>query len=129
MAKYLLLLLSLIFMLAEFSFGQSGGNVRGVLRDSTAGQFLSGATVTLMQAKDSSLVSYTRTSVNGSFAIRNVSDGSYRLLITHVGYQPVTRNFIINQCLRAFYPEETPRITNRCDLLTLEIVSGLSESL
>jgi len=76
---------------------QNSGRVKGILSDTASRQFLSNATVTILNGKDSSLVSFARTNGNGAFTIGGLENGNYRLLITHVGFRNVSKNFIISQ--------------------------------
>ncbi|MER3498395.1 MAG: hypothetical protein C4308_07050 [Chitinophagaceae bacterium] len=54
--------------------------------DSLARQPVSYATVTLLQKKDSTLVSFTMTDQHGRFELSGISSGEYRLLLTHLNY-------------------------------------------
>lgn len=91
MQKFYLWLLLCLFSLAVHA---QHGVVKGTLSDTLARQPVASATITLLQKKDSSLVSFTMTNGNGYFEISNVPAGEYRLLITHVKYHtlrlPVT---------------------------------------
>lgn len=94
----LLLLIALLFLLPTL-YAQNEGSIQGLLKDSSTGLPLSGATVTVLLAKDSSLVSFTRTNSKGYFSIRNIEPGPYRLLVTHIGYLNISRAFTINAAL------------------------------
>ena len=76
----------LCFLLAIAS-AQKNGSLRGIAFDTLSRQPVSNATITLMQRKDSSLVSFTMTDNYGRFELSNVQNGEYRLLITHVSYR------------------------------------------
>ncbi len=91
----LLLLVSFICLLPTL-YAQKECSIQGMVKDSSTGLPLSGATVTVLLAKDSSLVSFSRTNSNGFFSIRNIDYESYRLLVTHVGYLNISRAFTIN---------------------------------
>ena len=81
-------LLSLLFSSCSFYvFSQKNGSVKGVAFDTISKQPVSSATLTLMQKKDSSLVTFTMTDNNGKFDLTNIQNGEYRLLITHVNYR------------------------------------------
>jgi len=68
------------------SFGQVF-QVQGIIMDSSAKIALPYATVSLVHAKDSSLVSFARSNEEGSFTIKNFTAGRYLLSISYVGYQ------------------------------------------
>ena len=62
--------------------------IQGSLKDSIAGRALNSATVSLVYANDSSLVSFSRTNEAGLFNFKNVSPGSYLISVSYVGYSP-----------------------------------------
>lgn len=93
----------LIFLLAlvyTISAGQKTGSIRGVVMDTLSKQPVSGATVTLLLQKDSSLVSFTMTNSAGIFVLDNINYGDYRLLITHVGYYNSNKYFSLTDSVR-----------------------------
>ena len=61
--------------------------IKGHLIDSTK-ETLIGATVMLLDSKDSTLLSYAKSDLNGYFAIKNVKKQAYLLKVTYVGYIP-----------------------------------------
>ena len=82
--KQLLLLIS--FFISSLAFAQKNpGKVIGSLKDAKD-ESLPDATISVMQAKDSSLISFTRTSNSGYFEIKNLDTGSYYLLISYQGF-------------------------------------------
>ncbi|MEP7163155.1 MAG: outer membrane beta-barrel protein [Ferruginibacter sp.] len=84
MKKMYVLLLSLPIALG--SMAQKNGTVKGVAFDSNYKRPIELATVSLLEKKDSSLVSFTMTDNAGRFEFKNIRNGEYRLLITHVNY-------------------------------------------
>jgi len=69
--------------------------VKGVAYDTLAKQPIAAATVTVLERKDSSLVSFTMTGNDGRFEIKGLANGDYRLLITHVNYHNSNKYFSI----------------------------------
>lgn len=67
------------------------GVIRGTVIDSTTGKPLREASVSLLQARDSSYLAYTISDGDGNFLLRNVAPGRYRLLVTYVGYENGSR--------------------------------------
>ncbi len=59
-------------------------DIRGIVTDSTDAPLVA-ATVLLTQAADSTLVSFSQTEDDGSFLLKNVDKGDYRLQITYIG--------------------------------------------
>jgi len=62
--------------------------IQGTLKDSLANRALNAATVSLVYAKDSSLVSFSRTNEAGLFNFKNVAPASYLISFSYVGYVP-----------------------------------------
>ncbi|MDF2190938.1 outer membrane beta-barrel family protein [Paraflavitalea sp. CAU 1676] len=75
---------------------QKNGSVKGSLYDSVAKQPVASATITVLQKKDSSLVTFTMTDSKGRFEITQLANGDYRLLITHVNYHGSNKTFSID---------------------------------
>jgi hypothetical protein len=94
MKKILLVLLSGFFWMAASA--QKNGTIKGVVFDTIAKQPVSAATITVLQSKDSSLVTFTMTNSRGEFSLTTVPYGDYRLLVTHVSYHNVNKYFTIN---------------------------------
>jgi hypothetical protein len=65
---------------------QKNGSIKGIAFDSLAKQPVTSATVSVMDKKDSSLISFTMTDNGGRFELKGIPNGDYRLLITHVNY-------------------------------------------
>lgn len=86
------LLLLALAGLAAPAHAQSRAEVSGVVTDTTEAG-LGGATVVLLGAADSTLVSFTTTAGDGAFRLRRVPAGDYVLQVTFVGFaahmQPV----------------------------------------
>ena len=66
-------------------------SIKGALRDS-ANRPLDGATVMLLDGKDTSLVSFARSQSTGVFEFKNLANEAYFLKITYIGLQPVQQN-------------------------------------
>ena len=94
MKKYLLLVFTAF--ICTIATAQRNGDIRGIIYDTIAKQPVGGATITLLNKKDSSLVSFTMTNSAGLFTLNNVSYGEYRLLVTHIGYHNVNKIFSIS---------------------------------
>jgi Outer membrane protein beta-barrel family/Carboxypeptidase regulatory-like domain len=70
--------------------------LKGAVAD-TAHKPLVSATVMLLNAKDSSLVNFSRTNTEGRFAFPNLSASNYILKVTFVGLQSNERRLTLNQ--------------------------------
>jgi len=91
---YSLLLFSLCHLAIQ---AQKNGTVKGVAFDTISKTTVPDATITILQKKDSSLVSFGMTDNAGRFSIDALPVGEYRLLITHVSYHNSTRFFAITE--------------------------------
>ncbi|HYM94938.1 MAG TPA: carboxypeptidase-like regulatory domain-containing protein, partial [Chitinophagaceae bacterium] len=85
-----------LLMSSVYSFAQKNGIVHGVAFDTLAKQPVSSATITVVQKKDSSLVTFTLTDNKGNFELKGIPNGDYRLLITHVNYHNSNKYFTID---------------------------------
>ena len=101
MMKFLrhLLLFSLVFSQLH-ALSQKNGSVKGVVMDTIAKQPVAAATITVLQRKDSSLVTFTMTNSSGAFSLSGVEPGDYRLLVTHTNYHNGNKYFSINDSLK-----------------------------
>ncbi|MBL7847687.1 MAG: TonB-dependent receptor family protein [Cyclobacteriaceae bacterium] len=79
------ILLSVFFALAVLSSSAQKFTLRGQAVDTVSSPMPS-ATVMLLQAKDSALVSFAATDRQGNFELKNINRGEYQLKITFVGY-------------------------------------------
>ncbi|RIV25461.1 TonB-dependent receptor [Fibrisoma montanum] len=66
---------------------QGPGSVVGTVLDSLTRQPLSEASVSVLAARDSALVSFAITDAAGKFAFRGLAEGRYRIVVTFVGYR------------------------------------------
>ncbi|MBI5371122.1 MAG: outer membrane beta-barrel protein [Sphingobacteriales bacterium] len=79
---------------------QKNGTVKGIAFDTISKQNVGAATITVLERKDSSLVTFTMTGADGRFEIRGLANGDYRLLITHVNYHNSNKYFSITDSLK-----------------------------
>lgn len=76
---------------------QKTGIIKGIAFDTLSKQPVESATVSLLEKKDSSLVSFSMTDNAGRFEFKNIRNGEYRLLITHVNYRGSSRIISITE--------------------------------
>ncbi len=92
--KYLILLSTLLLLAITMATAQKKGlSVKGQLTDSLKKQQIADATVSLINAKDSSLVAFTRTDSVGNFSFQQLKPGKYRLSASQVNFHPKWKNF------------------------------------
>lgn len=85
MTRLTLILLCLIAGIST-SFAQQNGSVKGLVTDTLNKQNLTNAVVSVLRAKDSVLVKFTRTNKEGSFNLPNISAGKYIVMVTFPSY-------------------------------------------
>ncbi|MBL7763293.1 MAG: outer membrane beta-barrel protein [Chitinophagaceae bacterium] len=86
----------LFFLLTTLLAIGQRATVKGILRDTISRQPVANATISLLQKKDSSLVSFTMADNDGRFEINGVSKGDYRLMITHINYHNANKTFRVD---------------------------------
>lgn len=64
----------------------SAGKVTGSIKDGGQQKVIDAASISLLKAKDSSLVKIAVTDKEGNFSIENVKEGSYLVLATSIGH-------------------------------------------
>lgn len=81
-------ILSATFCLILCSFVASAQkpSIKGVITDTSSKQNLANTSISLLRAKDSILVKFTRSNGNGNFVLNNLDTGNYVLLITYPQY-------------------------------------------
>lgn len=73
--------------LFNFSYAQNpGGKISGIILDETK-KPLDGATIILLIAKDSAVVSTQLAKADGSFAFQNLKDNTYIVKASYIGYK------------------------------------------
>ena len=81
-------LFALLFLTLSLNAQKVDGSIRGRILDSASVQPVAGATVSLMQASDSSLVTFTVSNKNGQFEFKGIPSGSYKVVIAHQSLEP-----------------------------------------
>jgi len=123
--RKILALLALSFGFYSSYAQKADGSITGKLVDTASKQPISDATVSLVQAKDSSLVTFTLTNKQGLFEIKGLAVGNYRLIITHQVYMEIKKNVSITDDKKQVNVGE---ITPAKDFKTLEGVVVTNEA-
>ncbi len=97
MKKFLLSTTICLFFFSALTAQTGIGVVKGSLADSIYKEIMSEATITVLSAKDSTVVSYVLSDAKGEFQIRDLDSGSYRLTVSYAGYSPISRFFRITR--------------------------------
>jgi hypothetical protein len=125
MKKTFTLLFFAIFLFSISHAQRTDGSIKGKLIDTAAKQPIPDATVSAINAKDSSLASYTLSDKQGVFEIRGLDSGKYRLVITHQGYTETKKPFSITSVKKII---DFGNLIIQKDYKTLEGVTVTSES-
>jgi hypothetical protein len=92
------LLIFIFSFLSFLSFAQkNNGRISGVIVSDSARQKMSGATVTLVNAKDSSVEKMTASDSKGRFVLNELKSSSYYLIISEVGYNPLMKAVVLTE--------------------------------
>ncbi len=78
-------------LLCAAASAQTTGTVKGKLIDSTSKQSLKDATITILDARDSTLEVFGLAAADGSFSISNISFGDMLLQVRFSGYEPISQ--------------------------------------
>lgn len=93
--RKLYVLFSLILFTHYAHAQKADGSIKGKLVDSTTNQSIVDATVSLLLAADSSMVTFTLTNKEGVFEFRNLAAANYRLIISHREINEVRKSVAI----------------------------------
>jgi hypothetical protein len=78
--------LCLLCVLSISTLNAQNSSIKGSITDTLNKQNLNRTVIALLKAKDSVLVKFTRSDVDGKFEIKNVPAGKFVLMITHPTY-------------------------------------------
>lgn len=84
-------------LLSFAASAQATGSVKGKLADSLNKQSLKDASVTILDARDSSLEVFALAKADGSFSILNIPFGEMILQVKFQGYEPYARKIIFSK--------------------------------
>ena len=91
---------ALIFLLLLFSaltsVAQTSYTVSGQILDTTANVKLLNTSISLLNAKDSTLRTFTRSNAEGMFSLKTPAVGKYILLVTYPGYADYVEHFTLD---------------------------------
>lgn len=97
MKNSLILILLLGSVLTTLAQNRINGTVKGKLTDSLYKESMAEATVSILNPRDSSVVTYALANSKGEFEIKDIDTGTYRLLVTFQGYSKVSKIITISR--------------------------------
>ena len=96
--KFLLIIfLGILCICGASAQGSNGLTISGLLVDADEKEPMPQVTIQLFAAADSTFVGGTVTNNRGNFSIEAPSNGTYRLKISSIGYQPIEREVTIRK--------------------------------
>ena len=95
MSKFLALFIITLLASGAIMAQKADGSVKGMLIDSSSKQAITDATISIINTKDSSLITFTLSNKQGVFEIKGLEAGSYQLVISHPAYQPLNQNVLL----------------------------------
>jgi len=118
--------LSLAFFLClccTYLFAQNPFQVKGIVADSTAHVKLRNATISILNAKDSTLYKFTRATESGSFEVQPMRAGNFILLLTYPEYADYVYQFTLDAANPSFN-FKTVNMKLKATLLNEVIIKG-----
>ncbi|MGM9476326.1 outer membrane beta-barrel protein [Pedobacter sp. GSP4] len=94
--KRLLLSLCFLVFISSFVKAQQLHAIKGRTIDTASTTILSGTTVAVLNAKDSTLVKFTRTAENGTFELNGIKNGKFILLVSYPKYADFVDHFTLD---------------------------------
>lgn len=95
MKKILTLSALLLAFFISAQAQKADGVIKGKLTDTSGKQPLNGATVSALNAKDSSLATFTLSNKQGAFEIKGLIEGEYQVVISFQGYETTRKKVAV----------------------------------
>ncbi len=90
------LAIAFICLCSAYSYGQNPYSVNGSVADTASNVALVNSSILILNSKDSTLVKYTRADKDGKFALNNLKDGSFILLVSYPDYADYVERFSLD---------------------------------
>lgn len=91
--KIKFLAITLLSLCYTAIFAQNHHSVKGTITDTAATYKMVNSTITILNAKDSTLVKFSRSREDGTFGIENLPKGKFILMVTYPGYADYIEDF------------------------------------
>jgi len=89
-------IITLFMVLCSLSAAAQQSTIRGKVFDTASRKGLSYATVSIVKAKDSTLVSFSKADSTGVFSLKGIPYGQYLVSTSYVGFVPVWKPVTVN---------------------------------
>jgi hypothetical protein len=93
--KFILTLLTFC-LLSYASVAQNAYSIKGTVTDTASNAKLANTTISVLNAKDSTLFKFARATASGSFNISGLKKGKFILLVTYPKYADYVENFTLD---------------------------------
>ena len=88
----------LFLLIFSNSYSQKiNGEAKGILRDSASSKPIPDATVSIIRTEDSTLISFSISLSDGSFSIKNIPPGNYKLIASYTGLLSFRKIFTVSK--------------------------------
>lgn len=94
--KRILLLLCFLNLISFYVKAQSLHTIKGKTIDTASTIILAGTSIAVLNAKDSTLVKFTRATENGSFNLSGIKNGKFILLVSYPKYADFVDHFTLD---------------------------------
>jgi len=94
--KFTITLLSIFLLFSLHLSAQNAYSVKGAIVDTAENAKLVNASISVLNAKDSTLVTFTRAVANGAFTINNLHKGKFILLVSYPTYADYVEQFSLD---------------------------------
>jgi hypothetical protein len=91
-----ILTLLLLFIGCSVAFAQNPYSIKGIVADTANNSKLHNATISILNAKDSTLYKYSRANTAGTFSIEPMKKGNFILLLTYPDYADYVSFFTLD---------------------------------
>lgn len=121
--KLLRLAILIVMCYSSAAYAQNPFTIKGVVADTASNSKMHNATITILNAKDSTLYKFTRAAANGSFAIPNMKKGNFILLLTYPEYADYVNPFTLDSA-KTSIDFKTINMKSKAKLLNEVIIRG-----
>ncbi|HSC54717.1 MAG TPA: outer membrane beta-barrel protein [Phnomibacter sp.] len=86
-----------LLFISAMGFAQNRiGSVKGMVLDTATKKAMPSATINVLDAKDSTLISFGRSKEDGSFELTKLNAGKFLLTVSYTGFSKVSKTFTIS---------------------------------
>ena len=127
MKRFFLGIMFLAMSTAIFALPSMNGAIRGKVIDSVTKEALDYVNVSIKKKGETALVRGTVTDQTGSFYVDNLSDGTYIVLLSYIGYKTLQRDVTISSAVRVVNLKTIPLEEDSKVLGEVEVVGQKSQ--